>query len=122
MGADVEVGQRRSARALGTAVLQESLAGEEAGFPRQLEPGEGFSRQGRVQLLDALEADRNLGVDDGVDAQLGPVGAGIELRRRSLIPVRIVCQHVQQDVGVHQDAPGSGRRRGGLVSRHGSAA
>ena len=48
-------------RALGFLLkgLQEGLAGEEAGFPRQLQPGEGIGGQSVVQFFDALEADRS---------------------------------------------------------------
>lgn len=68
MGPDVEVRQRRGAGALGAAVLQEGLAGEKAGVPRQLQPGEDIGRQSIIQRLDALEPYRDLGVDDGIDA------------------------------------------------------
>ncbi len=122
VGTDVEIRLRRGARARGEAVVQEGLAGQEAGFPPQLQPGKGIEWQRVVQRLDAIEADRHLCVDDGVDAQLGLGSAGVEpfcrpcrttADRRSARPVgRWRPPHASAD----------GRLHGARLMRRGSAA
>jgi hypothetical protein len=85
--ADVEIGQRRGARARATAVFQKGLAGEKARFPRQWQVREGVCRQGIVQVFDALETNRYLGVDDRVDAQFAFGSADVQLRGRPCEPM-----------------------------------
>jgi len=63
----VGVGQRRALRSTRPAVPHEQLRGQERSLRWKVEALEGVVGKRRFDLLDAFEADRHLGVDDGVD-------------------------------------------------------
>jgi hypothetical protein len=67
MGTDVEVRQGRPSRAPRPAVAHEAFPGQERRVPGERFPAKAVTGEHGVELLDALEADRDLGVHDGVD-------------------------------------------------------
>jgi hypothetical protein len=70
MSSDVEVGKGRSPASTSPPVPDETLSGEEGGFPGQRESHEISRRQRVFEFLDSLEADRDLGVHEWVDGEL----------------------------------------------------
>src|SRR3989344_4735314 len=69
MRADIKVGKRRAPDAAEAAVARKALAGEESRLPGKREPMKDDGRQHIVEGFDPVEADRHLGVDDGVDCE-----------------------------------------------------
>jgi hypothetical protein len=107
MGADVEVGERGAPTATASSVADEALPCEERRLPRQGKSKEVLLREGVLELLDPLEADRDLGVDERVDGQRRPLGALREGLPRPGGPSPVLGEDVEQDVAVDED----GQRR-----------
>lgn len=109
VGADVEVRQRGSAPAASPPVSDEALTGEEGRLPRQRKTQEVLRGEGVLEILDALEADRNLGVDQRVDRERRALGGGGERLARPRGPLRILGEDVEQDVAIDEDGQRSPR-------------
>ena len=67
MGADVEIRQRRGPRTASPPAGEIGFPGEESGFPRQVLAFEERDGQQLVEVFDAAETYRNLGIDLRVD-------------------------------------------------------
>ena len=72
MGADVEVRQRRLLRPTPAATGEERLARQERRLPGQCLAVEDVGRQQSVEVLDALERDRDLGAGVGLITSRAP--------------------------------------------------
>jgi hypothetical protein len=103
VGADVEVGQWRSPPAASAPIPDEALPGEEGRLPRQRKSQEVLLREGVLELLDAFETDRDLGVDERVDRERRSLGALREGVTRPGGPLGVFCEDVEQDVAVDED-------------------
>ena len=113
--AEVEVRQRRRSGAATAAIGEERLAGEEPRLERELLPLEDVRGKLIVVLFDGGEADRDLGVDDGVDderALIRGVRQGAGGPRR---PRRVFGGDVEQDVAV-DECRGQGSRVSARIS------
>lgn len=74
-----------------------------------------FNGQARVydQFLDVLDAivfDGEFGEDDLIYRQLIARGGSLQLRKGPQLPNRIVCDDIEQDVGIDEDQTGPTRR------------
>jgi hypothetical protein len=118
--ADIEVRERGTLLAASPAVGQECLAGEEARLIRQRLALEAIGGNGIVEVLDPVEADRDLGVHDRVDHQRAVVQGLGEGICRPLAPGRILGHDVKDDAGVRQGdgTRGDGSQAGWRLSRH----
>jgi hypothetical protein len=67
VGANIEVGKRRSRLSAGASIREETLPREERRSPGKRESSEPIGRQRLVEILDAFEADGDLCVDERVD-------------------------------------------------------
>ena len=103
VGADVEVRKGGTAPPAAPAVLEEHLAGQERRFPRQRVTTKVIGRDGIVEIFDAIEPNRDLGIDDGIDDERRGLGQFDQSARRPLEPRWILGQHVEDDVAVNED-------------------
>ena len=109
MGANEEVGQHLRLAAAAPAVLDKRLRGQEQGRPRYLAQFQGHRQHHAVEGFEGRERHRHLGVDDRVDGQGMQLGLRSHLGDGPIGPLRVVLQHVHQDVGVDKDHQSSAR-------------
>ncbi len=116
VGADEEVGQRRSAGPTGTPVADERLPGEEGGIPRQVLPPD-LRGQGLLEYLDLVEADADLRVDHRIDGQVRVLRGVCERVRRPCSPFGISSEDVEEHIAVDEDrAHSSSPRVSAMIS------
>ncbi len=103
MCSNVEVGKRRPARAASPPIGDEALASEKSGFPWEWIPPEECRRQRSIEIFDAFETHRHLGVDERVDDENIGFGRLAQRVSRPGEPAGIFSQYVENDVAVDQD-------------------
>src|SRR6266536_2852823 len=113
--ADVEVRQRHRPGPAAAAVRDECLAREKRGFERQRLAREDLWGKRVVELLNRAKADRDLGVDDGVDDERALVGGVRQCLSRPLVPRLVLRRDIEQDVAVDQGG-GEGLRVSARIS------
>src|SRR6185437_7418900 len=104
MRSDIKIRKRSGALAAPPAITEETLAGEETGLPRQSLPFVGRRRQCSVQGFNGAEADRYLGVDNGIDNQGRAVGTLSQCLRRPLCPFGVIGRNIQKYIAVDENA------------------
>lgn len=109
MGPDEEVRQHLRLVAPTAPVLGKGLGSQEQCRPRNLAQLQRQRSHHVVQRLKGRERQGHLGVDHRVDDQGMLGGLRPQLGDRPVGPLRIVLQHVHQDVGVHQQHQSSAR-------------
>lgn len=90
MRSDVKGRKRCGPLAAPSAIAQEALASEEAGFPRQSFPFVGSQGQRGIQSFNGAKTDRHLGVDNRIDDQGRTVGTLSQRASRPVGPSRVV--------------------------------
>src|ERR1700709_1918961 len=109
MCADIEIRQGRAARPSPAAILEKTLAGQEGSLPGQRVAPKRIRRKHFLELFNALEADRNLRVDDWIDDQHTALGATGEHGGRPFVPPWIGGHYVQNHIAVDKNAQSSNR-------------
>ena len=102
VGTDEEISQHIGAGAAAAPVLEEGTAGEEERRAREFEQGKAHAFYRVIERLHRLEGQRQLGINDGVDAQLVDLRLRTKLAHRPVGPGGVVVEHVDQDIGINQ--------------------
>ena len=124
MSPDLRVGQCRGSRSFATPVAKETLRCEKRRSPGERPPLEDRGIERVVQLLDPVEADRDLGVDQRVDDERTLVSTPRERFGRPVQPAPVLREDVQEDVALDEESrhPSAPRESQDLVRRQAGAA